>query len=178
MDKKAIAALLSIALIFLGYTKTDLGNLIPTPTPNVQVLPETFPVAPTDPSLQDTVAPLVTLISDKTDALILARMFRDWGDRLERPTKMESLADFQKAYMYSLQELLYKTQMEGKYQGQLATLFNNVFQDQLKFLFNTQGDVTSLALSPETVRALQKAMYAISWKLSTIALGTPNEVTP
>lgn len=168
MKGKAIIGVLGIALAVLGYNQTTTPE---TPNTNTVITvpdKEVFPVQPTDLQLQASVGKLDGIVTDKVDALILARVFRDWGDRLQRPTKIGSIADFQKAYMYSIQELVYKTDMEGKYKGKLAVALNEVFQSQLAFLFNDQKEVTSLAMSDEVTKKLQGAIYAISWKFSTI----------
>lgn len=167
-NKQSIAAVLGILLIILGYNK---DKITPTPTPDNQVIVEIeAEVFPTEPSqeLQKTVQDLDNIITDYKDALVLARAFRDWGDRVNRPTKMTNLGEFQQAYKNSLQELVYKTSMEGKYKGKLAVTFDKIIDSQLQYLFDGKGNIQSLELTPQVIKSLQDSMYAISWKLALI----------
>lgn len=163
-----------------GYN--SLPSTAPTPTPNVtpdradatiEIITkpdENIPSAPANQGLIEAVSPLQAILKGQpADALLLARVSRQWADFFSRETTpWKTTKEFQEAYLKSTILCLDGTPIAGKYHGAI----DDVLHASMLAAFKTYNLSDSAGLKPvawdgNCRNAARDASNAISWACYT-----------
>ena len=168
---KLAGIVLALGLIYTGYTETEfyipnIGN----PT-KIELLDEEFPSEPPEHD-KKYFAPIPVIVKHETDALILARAFRDWSDLMEQNDEVKSLLVFEKQYERALQVLCTNTEISNRYQGKLDDTLNHSYKGYMELVVRDNGKL-NLEITPNIRQRICRWLDGCSWAFYKVSSSLP-----
>jgi hypothetical protein len=161
---------LALGGAYVAFSAYNGTSVIPNVIPLIDVVDETFPTIPNDPQVLSILNKYDTVVTNRTDALVLARACRDFGVLIGRDELLKNLGQFDQARVNSFRSLLLNTQMEGKYKGALNVPMKELYNYMFSYLKTNDG-ISSVELDARARRAVVDYYNALSWKFAQIAGG-------
>ena len=129
----------------------------------VRVLSEVAPPKPSS-SLESLLEPLRgCLRGEPQDALVLGRAFKHWAVLIGRSQEIKDLNHFSVRYKNAVRILLSSTDIEGKYDGKIDKILNAAYKENLGYLHDKNGAITSFEITPKVRSSMVDWANAASW---------------